>query len=257
MLQALHNGIIDVTCTRAVRSFSGEPLQQAVIFALQRMEIPGFGLRLREADIAYDGDWDFWPFEMQGEIYHSIYGSDLAPNSALLTHQGFSRYPNCGEQQGVQGECTTAYSDKGKPLSFGDKAVWLQTAWMSEADLAWWTMSTWDEDCKDEGDCLVNRLLDVIRQVKGRVESVRPDDESEGVDWAKVVPEIIDYGADIIGALMPPDEQDEHLGEATILSQHSELWGMRSAIAPQIEAHHENITYRLRGQWFVSRSVVR
>jgi hypothetical protein len=257
ILQALHNGIIDVTCTRSVQSFSGDNLQNAALFVLHRMEIPGFGMRLREASIGYDGDWDLWPFENKGEIYHAIYASDLASNTALLTDQGFARHPHCGQQQGSQGECSVEHSDKDGALSFGDKAVWLQTAWMNESDLAWWTMSTWDEDCKDQNDCLVNRMVDVIRQMKERIESYGSPSSEESIDWATVVSDVIEQGANIIEALLPPDEQDEVLGEATILNGHANLWGMRAPTAPFFEAHHENITYRLRGQWFVSRSVVR
>ena len=227
------------------------------MFTLRRMELPGYGLRLREADIAYDGDWDIWPFENNGEIYHAMYGADLAVDAALLTSQGFARIPDCGQQQGSQGECTNAYSDKEQPQSFGDKVVWLQTAWMGESDVAWWAMSTWDEDCKDENDCLVNRLGDVINSVRKRAETYGSNEPNKELDWETILPDLIKTGADLIGALIAPDEQDEHLGEASFLEDRQELWGMRTATAPRIEARHENITYRLRGQWYVSRSVVR
>ena len=255
--QALHGGIIDLTCSTGLMSASGDPLRTDHMFTLRRMELPGYGLRLREADIAYDGDWDIWPFENNGEIYHAMYGADLAVDAALLTSQGFARIPDCGQQQGSQGECTNAYSDKEQPQSFGDKVVWLQTAWMGESDVAWWAMSTWDEDCKDENDCLVNRLGDVINSVRKRAETYGSNEPNKELDWETILPDLIKTGADLIGALIAPDEQDEHLGEASFLEDRQELWGMRTATAPRIEARHENITYRLRGQWYVSRSVVR
>ncbi|MCX6140882.1 MAG: hypothetical protein NTX15_08660 [Candidatus Kapabacteria bacterium] len=255
--QALHGGVIDLTCTTALMSASGDRLKSDHLFVLRRMELPGFGLRLREADIAFDGDWDFWPFENSGEMYHAMYGADLATNAALLTTQGFKRIPDCGQQQGSQGECTDEHSDKDGPLSFGDKVAWLQTAWMGESDLAWWSMSTWDEDCKDENDCLVNRLGEVVDKLKKRADQYGSGQSEKDLDWKSILPDLVKTGADIIGALLPPDEQDDHLGEASILEDHQSLWGMRTAIAPRIEARNENITYRLRGQWFVSRSVVR
>ncbi|MBP7092898.1 MAG: hypothetical protein KBB72_02505 [Candidatus Kapabacteria bacterium] len=255
--QALHGGLIDITCTTGLMSASGEHLRNSHLFSLRRMELPGLGLRLREAEFAYDGDWDFWPFENDGEVYHAMYGADLAQDAALLTTQGFARIPDCGQQQGAQGECTTEHSDKGAPLNFGDKVVWLQTAWMGESDLAWWSMSSWDEDCKDENDCLVNRLGDVIDAVKKRTEQYGSTGSKKDLDWKTILPDIVKTGVDIIAALLPPDEQDEPLGEASFLEDRQNLWGMRSAIAPRIEARHENVTYRLRGQWFVSRAVVR
>ncbi len=255
--QALHGGIVDVTCGTGTKSFTGEPLPNAQMFVLRRMELPGFGLRLREADIRYDGDWDIWPFEMNGEVYHAMYGANLAEERALLTDFGFARIPDCGEQQGAQGNCTISYNDKKRPLSFGDRAVWLQTAWMGETDLAWWRMSTWDEDCKSTSNCLVNRIRDVINNVRTRADSYGSNEGGKKLEWGRILPDLIKTGADAIAALLPADEQDDFLGEGTFLEDFGTLWGMRTARSPLIDVHHENITYRLRGQWFVSRSVVR
>lgn len=254
--QALHTGIIDVTCKTSLRSASGDPLAYQHTFSLRRMEVPGLGIRLQKADIAYDGDWDFiWQF--YGDIYHAMYGGDLAKNEALLANQAFVRIPNCGEQPAAQGDCTDQYSDKNGPLSFGNKAVWLQTAWMAESDLAWWNMSTWDEDCKDNSNCLVNRLRDVIDAVRKRLESYGSAANGKDLNWGSIIPDLVKTGADLIRALLPIAEQDEHLGEASILLDNHTLWGMKTATAPLFEAKHENITYLLRSQWFVSRAVVR
>lgn len=257
ILQALHGGLIDLTCLTSLRSMYGDPLKNSHSFIIRRMELPGYGLRLVKADIGYDGDPDFWPFQNYGELYHSVYAADLAVESALLTKQGFTRIPTCGEQQGSHGECTDEYSDKKGPLSFGDRPVWLQTAWMGESDLAWWAMSSWDEDCKDEGDCLVNRMQSVIDKVRERTESYGKAETGKELNWRNILPDIVKTGADMIKALLPADDQDYHIGEATILEDNQTLWGMRTSIAPNIRARHENITYHLRGQWFVSRAVVR
>ena len=255
--QALHFGIVDITCGAGVRSIYQEPLVAPYTFTVQQMELPGFGLRLQRADIAYDGDWDFWPFVLKGEIYNSIYGGNLAIDGAHHTSTAFTRLPVCAEQQGKSGECTIAYSDDDKTLGYGDRAMWLQTMWMDGLDKAWWLMTTWDEDCKDDDDCLVNKMDDVINIVKRGVDAYAGTGGSGDLDWDSSLPELIKAGADLIALLLPPDEQDEFLGEGTFLEDVGTYWGMRTAIAPRIPVHHENITYHLRGQWYVSKAVLR
>ncbi len=255
--QALHFGIVDITCGAGVRSIYQEPLVAPYTFTVQQMELPGFGLRLQRADIAYDGDWDFWPFVLKGEIYNSIYGGNLAIDGAHHTSTAFTRLPVCTEQQGKSGECTIAYSDDDKTLGYGDRAMWLQTMWMDGLDKAWWMMTTWDEDCKDDDDCLVNKMDDVINIVKRGVDAYAGTGGSGDLDWDSSLPELIKAGADLIALLLPPDEQDEFLGEGTFLEDVGTYWGMRTAIAPRIPVHHENITYHLRGQWYVSKAVLR
>lgn len=255
--QALHFGIVDITCGSAIRSIYQEPLAAPFTFTAQQMEIPGFGLRLQRADIEYDGDWDFWPFVMKGEIYNSIYGGNLAVDGAHHTSTAFTRLPVCAEQQGSAGECTIAYSDDEGSLGYGDRIMWQQTMWMDGLDKAWWMMTTWDEDCKDDNDCLVNRMDDVIDIVKRGVDAYAGTASKGDLDWNASLPELIKAGADLIAVLLPPDEQDEFLGEGTFLEDIGTYWGMRSAQAPRIVVDHENIRYHLRGQWYVSKAVLR
>ncbi len=257
VMQALHFGIVDVTCGASIRSIYQEPLTAPFTFTAQQMEIPGFGLRLQRADIEYDGDWDFWPFVMKGEIYNSIYGGNLAVDGAHHTSTAFSRLPVCAEQQGKTAECTIAYNDKDRTLGYGDRAMWLQTMWMDGFDKAWWMMTTWDEDCKDDDDCLVNRMDDVVEIVKRGVDAYAGTGSSEDLDWDGSIPGLIKAGADLIAVLLPPDEQDEFLGEGTFLEDIGSYWGMRTAQAPRIIVDHENIRYHLRGQWYVSKAVLR
>lgn len=255
--QALHFGIVDITCGSAIRSIYQEPLAAPFTFTAQQMEIPGFGLRLQRADIEYDGDWDFWPFVLKGEIYNSIYGGNLAVDGAHHTSTAFSRLPVCAEQQGSAGECTIAYSDDEGSLGYGDRIMWQQTMWMDGLDKAWWMMTTWDEDCKDDDDCLVNRMDDVIDIVKRGVDAYAGTASQGDLDWNASLPELIKAGADLIAVLLPPDEQDEFLGEGTFLEDIGTYWGMRTAHAPRIVVDHENIRYHLRGQWYVSKAVLR
>ena len=255
--QALHFGIVDVTCGSGVRSIYNEPLAAPYTFTAQHIELPGFGLRLQRADIEYDGDWDVWPFVMKGEIYNAIYGGNLAIDGAHHTSTAFTRLPVCNEQQGKANECTIAYTDDDKSLGYGDRAMWLQTMWMDGFDKAWWMMSTWDEDCKDEDDCLVNRMDDVVAIVKRGVDAYAGKGDSTNLNWDSSLPELIKAGADLIATLLPPDEQDDFLGEGTFLEDIGSRWGMRTAQAPRIVVDHENIRYHLRGQWYVSKAVVR
>lgn len=255
--QALHFGIVDVTCGSSIRSIYQEPLAAPYTFTAQQLELPGFGLRLQRADIEYDGDWDVWPFVMKGEIYNAIYGGNLAIDGAHHTATGFSRLPVCTEQQGVANECTIAYTDDDKTLGYGDRAMWLQTMWMDGFDKAWWMMSTWDEDCKDDDDCLINRMDDVVAIVKRGVDAYAGTGGSGDLNWDRSLPELIKAGADLIATLLPPDEQDDFLGEGTFLEDIGTRWGMRTAQSPRIVVDHENIRYHLRGQWYVSKAVVR
>jgi hypothetical protein len=255
--QALHTGAIDLTIRTSIHSYTGDPLRAAQTFALRRMEMPGFGMKLRTMMLHDDGDWDLWPFVNRGEIYHAVYGGDLTPRRALLTDQGFTRMPSCDEQQGSVGECTTLHGDTDGPLSFGDHALWLQTLWMGQADLAWVRLTTWDEDCKDENDCLVNRMGDVIDSLRVRAAKYNVPVEMAALDWKALIPDLIKTGVDIIDALVVPDEQDDFLAECTVLEDSRTLWGMRNAQAPFMSRYHENADYEFRGQWYTARAAVR
>lgn len=255
--QALHTGAIDLTVRSSIQSYSGDPLRAAQSFALRRMEVPGFGMKLRSIKLHNDGDWDLWPFVNRGEIYHAAYGGNLTPRRALLTDHGFTRMPSCNEQQGSIGECTTLHGDTDGPLSFGDHALWLQTSWMGLADLAWVRLSTWDEDCKDENDCLVNRMGDVIDSLRVRVAKYNVPIEMAALDWKALIPDLIKTGVDIIDALVVPDEQDDFLAECSVLEDSQTLWGMRNSQAPFMSRYHENADYEFRGQWYTARAVVR
>jgi hypothetical protein len=255
--QALHTGSIDLTCGTGIRSYSGQMLRAAQTFALRRMEMPGFGVKLNTIEFFDDGDWDLWPFVNRGELYHAVYGGDLTARKALLTEHGFTRMPSCEEQQGAIGECTTVHGDEDGPLAFGERSLWLQTSWMDQADLAWVRMSTWDEDCKDDNDCLVNRLGDVIDSLRKRVAKFNVPVDMAALDWKMLLPDIIKTGVDLIGAFVTPDDQDDFIAECTILEDSQTLWGMRTHQAPYIKRYHENADYEFKGQWYTSRAVVR
>lgn len=255
--QALHTGAIDLTCNTSLRAFSGEPLRTQQTFALRRMELPGFGLKLRSMDLAEDGDWDFWPFINRGDIYLATYGGDMAPNRALKTEQGFTRIPSCDEQQGSKGSCTILHGDTDGPLGFGDKPLWLQTSYMGLSDLAWVTISTWDEDCKEDDNCIVNRIGGVIDSLKKRVSKYETPVNAAALDWNMLIPDLIKTGLDVIDAFVAPADQDDFLSSITYLEDSQTLWGMKGPTAPNFDVCHENATYHLKGQWYTSRAVVR
>jgi len=147
------------------------------------------------------------------------------------------------------------YSDEGGAFSFGDREIWAQTAWMDADDLAFARIGSWDEDCKNNNRCLVNRIQDVLDSIRVRANTYRTD---QGADFEKNIPfELISLGSELITALLPIKEQDDQLGEVTYLETGDTLWGMSAPTAPRILINVENAEYRLRGQWFVSRAVVR
>lgn len=253
--QAMHMGIIDLTCTNGIRSVDNEPLIASRQFTLNRMEIPGFGLRMSDAVFAFDGDTDWFIMENTGELYHALYGMNIALSGAPNAADGFVRYPDCGQQQSWAGDCTVDYSDEGGAFSFGDREIWAQTAWMDADDKAFARIGSWDEDCKNNDRCLVNRIQGVLDSIRVRANTYRTD---QGADFAKNIPfELISLGSGLISALLPIKEQDDQLGEATHFEGIETLWGMSAATAPRILIKVENAEYRLRGQWFVSRAVVR
>ncbi len=254
--QALHMGVVDLWCLTSIRSADNEPLVTSAQFTLNRMEIPGFGLRMSTAKFAFDGDGDWSPWENSGEAYHALYGMNIAQTGAANRADGFVRYPDCRQQQTWSGDCTIDVGDgKDDIFSFGDREIWAQTAWMDVDDVAFAQIGSWEEDCKSNDRCLVNRIQDVLDELRDRADQFKRD---QGPDAAKTIPaDLIALAASLINALLPIQEQDDHIGEATFMEGLGTLWGMSSPTAPRIQISTENADYRMRGVWFTSRAVVR
>lgn len=254
--QALHMGVIDLQCHTSIRSADNEPLVTPSQFTLNRMEIPGFGLRMMTAKFEFDGDTDWTPWENTGEVYHALYGMNIAQTGPANRADGFVRYPDCLQQQTWSGDCTVEMGDADDDIfSFGDREIWAQTAWMDADDIAFARISSWDEDCKNNDRCLVNKIQDVLNELRDRADQFKRD---QGPDIAQTIPaDLIALAASLINALLPIQEQDDHLGEATYQEGLPTLWGMSSPTAPRIQISTENADYRLRGVWFTSRAVVR
>lgn len=254
--QALHMGVIDLQCHTSIRSADNEPLVTPSQFTLNRMEIPGFGLRMMTAKFEFDGDTDWTPWENSGEVYHALYGMNIAQTGPANRADGFVRFPDCLQQQTWSGDCTVEMGDAEDDIfSFGDREIWAQTAWMDADDIAFARIGSWDEDCKNNDRCLVNRIQDVLNELRDRADQFKRD---QGPDIAKTIPaDLIALAASLINALLPIKEQDDHLGEATYQEGLPTLWGMSSPTAPRIQISTENADYRMRGVWFTSRAVVR
>ncbi|MBI2794964.1 MAG: hypothetical protein HYX66_09995 [Ignavibacteria bacterium] len=256
--QALHGGIIDVFCESSLKSLSGMPLETRALFILDRMELPGYSLSLKSINFAYDGDWDFWPFENYGEIYLAMYGGDMAAHKALMTESAFQRIPDCREQQGtVPDECTIEHSDKHNPLDLGNHLLWIQPYWMDLKDYVWFYGAAYDEDCKDERDCWVNRMAEVIYKVRDRADQYKSTDRKVNLDWPTIIPDLIAVGAEFLGTLLTPDEQDYYLGQVTILEGSATWWGMNRSTVPIIYAEHPNVRMTLEGRFYVTKAVLR
>ncbi|NQW30590.1 MAG: hypothetical protein HQ472_08765 [Ignavibacteria bacterium] len=256
-LQALHFGNFELTCLRSIKSLTGKPLLTKSTFALATMELPGVGYHLKSINYAYDGDLDFI-LPNYGETYQVVYGANLAVEKAHHTDIGFKRIPDCREQQGTPvEECTIPHSDKNGPQEYSEKLLWVEPYWMDYKDLAYIHIVSYDEDCKDKNDCLVNNVYDLLDEVRERVESYQVEDKKGEVDWRTVLPDVIALGSRLIQGLLPIDEQDEYLGEGTHLAGAGNGWGVITSTAPYITLKHPNTTYTLIGKLYVSRMVVR
>ena len=256
-LQALHGGMISLSALTSVRSLSGRPLPASFNFLLSSVERPGFGLMLRDVTYRCDGDPDFL-FDNDGEIYHVAYGGNLGWDQARYEEVGFRRIPDCREQQGVvPGECTLPHSDKEGPQSYGDRLLWIEPHWMDDGDLAWWHVSTYDEDCKDVGDCFVNRAQDLLDDLADELGDLTSSDRAAPLSWGTILPSLIDNGVSFLQALLPPDEQDDHIGEGTFLNGKGNWWGVKTAAYPLWTIDRSNTRYRLVTRLFVQKMPIR
>jgi hypothetical protein len=129
--------------------------------------------------------------------------------------------------------------------------------YMGSSDLAWVTLSTWDEDCKQEDNCIVNRIGGVIDSLKKRAAKYEVPINTAALDWKMLIPDLVKTGLDLIDALVVPADQDDFLSSITYLEDSQTLWGMKGPTAPNFDVYHENATYHLKGQWYTSRAVVR
>lgn len=256
-MQALHFGILDLTCLKTIKSLAGKPLLENSSFGFNTIELPGIGYHLKSIDYAFDGDVDFI-LPNYGETYQVVYGANMAADRAYQTHIGFKRIPDCREQQGDPvGECTIPHSDKNGPQLYGEKLLWIEPYWMDKRDKAYVHIVSYDEDCKDKNDCLVNRVYDLLDEVRERAESYQSKDKTDAVEWRTVIPDLINVGARFIQGLIAPDDQDEYLGEFTHFAGMETLWGMNAATSPNLVFKHPNSTYTLIGRLYVSTAVVR
>ena len=255
-LQALHGGLIDLTCFTSLKSLSGSPLRANTMFTFDRMQLPGYAMTLNSALFKFDGDNDIWPFENSGDMYFAFYGGDMAVNEALHIETGFQRLPKCDEQQGtVPDDCTIAHSDKDGAMEFSNHLLWMQPNWMDTRDYAWFRGASYDEECKDENDCWVNRISEMIYSVRDRADGYKTN--STELNWETIVPNLIAIGTEFLGTLLVPDDQDQFLGEVNFLEPGGSMWGMKSPTAPVIQLVHPNVTFTLTGRFYVDKAIVR
>lgn len=255
--QALHGGMISLSATTQIRSLAGSPLPATFNFLLSSVERPGFGLMLRDITYRCDGDADFiW--ENDGEMYHVAYGGNLGWDQARYEEAAFKRIPDCREQQGTPpGECVLPHSDKAGPQLYGDRLLWIEPHWMDDGDLAWWHVQSYDEDCKDDGDCFVNRAQDLLDDLSDEIGAMTSSDRTAPLSWQSLLPSLINNGVDFIQALLPPDDQDDHVGEGTFLNGKGNWWGVKTAAYPLWIMDRSNARYRLVTRLFVQKMPIR
>ncbi len=244
--QALHFGNISLYCRTSLKSLTGEPLRTRFSFLLNSMERPGYGLFLHKAKWNHDGDNDFWPFTNYAELYNVLYGAILTPTKAQHADLGFQRLPDCREQQGIEpSECVYSYSDDNGYFGFSDRTLLFEPSWLGDRDYVFSHIVSYDEDCKDKDDCLVNKVYALLDAVREKTAGYQPSEaeKSRGISWETVVPDLIDLGAQFIQALLPIDDQDEFIGNVSLLESASELWGATESTAPYVVRYHDNGEY--------------
>lgn len=245
-LHATYFGSLDLTATQNIRSLRGARLRSTGSFALNTMELPGYGVQLRSIGLDDDGDWDVWPIVLNGEIYHAMYGGVLAANAAMHIDMGFRRLPPCSVQQGtIPDDCTYDQGDTDPPMQFGDLLQYIEPSWLDRTDMAFSHIQTYDEDCKDKKGCLVGEMQNIIVRLRDQL-SGSASDSAGSTPWSGIVPGLIRSGFDLINALMDPDDQDEYLGEHTMLEGVSGLWGVNASGIRTGRGRHTTYTYRPR-----------
>jgi hypothetical protein len=244
-LQALPFGQIMTTCTRDVLSLEGDPLMAAYSFVLRTVELPAHGLFLNSVGLTYDGDDDIWPFVNNGDIYHGLMGGYVLDKSYRGLDAGFHRLPNCTVQSGrAPDECTVDQSDKDAPYNWGDHIALFEPFNMQERDVIHHSIITYDEDCKDENDCLVNRLDDLLASAK---KAFAKGDAKD----------LVNFAADFVATLLPADEQDEYLGSASIIESINSKWGAAKDGSRTIRLYGQNSWYDYRSRLYPLKQILR
>jgi hypothetical protein len=254
--QALSLGNIYLTCTTGLRSVDGMPLVGDVSFVLATMEAPGVGIILDKVELQWDGDNDVAFFHNNGEIYHVSYGGIFGIDKLHGKDVAFQRLPTCDAQQGPTiGECTFAQSDKEPPMNMGEHLMLMEPFGLDLKDIVGLHIETWDEDCKDENDCFVNRVGDLLDHVTERVDQHESVSGSSGSSFG--LADIVHIGSEFIKTLLPPDEQDQPLGEANITADISSLWSARKNGTGSYALYGQYVTYHMRTLFYPRFRTVR
>jgi hypothetical protein len=244
-LQALPFGQVMTTCTRDVLSLEGDPLMADYSFVFRAVELPAHGLFLKQVGLTFDGDEDIWPFVNNGDIYHGLMGGYVQDQTYRGLENGFHRLPNCTVQSGrAPDECTVDQSDKDGPYNWGDHIALFEPYNMQERDVIHHSIITYDEDCKDQNDCLVNRLDDLLASAK----------KTFGKGDTK---DLVNFAADFVAALLPADEQDEFLGAATIIETINTKWGAAKDGSRTLRLYGQNSWYDYQSRLFPLKQILR
>ena len=219
------------------------------------MEKPGYGLFLEKAKWTHDGDNDF-VFANTAELYNVIYGAVLTPTKAEHADLAFQRLPDCREQQGVPpSECVYSYNEDDGYFYFSNHTLLFEPSWLGERDYIFSHIVSYDEDCKDENDCLVNKVYDLLDAVREKATTYAPTEaeKENGISWETLAPDLIDLGAQFIQALLPIDDQDEFIGQMTLLEGAASLWGAAESTWPYINRYHDNGEYVYKARLYPRR----
>ncbi len=256
--QTLYGGYNTLRLFTSITSLDGIPLRADANLPLGYMELPPLFVEWDQVSFDYDGDPDFWFIENAGDTYHVLYGANIAKDGFHNVASTVKRIPICDEQQGIPpNECTIPYSDKGPAYSFGNRVVFAEPNWMDHADIPWLNVVSYDEDCKDVDDCLINRLPMVLDDLEQRIEKYQQPYTGGAVSSEQLLIELLGVGVTALRSIIYPDQEDQHLGEATFLEGRSTLWGTKTSTAPYVTSRHSNATYRFRSRFLPLKAVLR
>ena len=254
--QALYDAVVDFTVSNKVKSLLGQPLLMSYDVSFNRMESPGILHTLQSIEYKYDKDADFWPFSNAAEVYNAVYGGNITDKGFEKVESTFKRIPNCeGQRAPVPDYCTLAWEDNQGAQEYINP-LFVESQWMQLNDVTWEHIQTFDEDCRQNDNCLVNNIYDLLEAVKNKVSAY--DAGKKTIDEVRsMVPDIVQIGAQFIQGLLPIDTQDDFLGELDLLKTHSDLWGVRVEGGPLIVKKTDNSIYKIQPQLLVSKSVYR
>jgi hypothetical protein len=251
--QASYNAIIDFGVSENITSLAGAHLISDFYTTLQNVEIPGVVYKLTGIEYEYDYDPDFiWA--NSGEMYHSVWSGNATKSGPRILESDFRRIPGCDGHATPKPESCMREWDDDDGVQPYDNVVYQEPFFFELNDTPWFRIDSYDEDCKQDDNCLFNALNSVLDQVKTKAKTITVDG-SKRDQVRHYTGDLISFGAEIIQSLLPENQQDDNTGEMEFLENHGSVYGMWNSLWPNLRYEHTNNTYSITGVCLVHKSV--